>query len=226
MLAWRACSAMRLRSAAITMAAASSSRSFQLAVWSGERMITSWMPLASACTWTGTEVVDRHRVLALERGIAVRHHADLPRAVAPLRLERRRRGVLRAGAERAGPRRVGLHLLAAGGEVVRALGSLGDDGDPPPVQRVQSELAHCAPILGGAASRPGGTRDTWCALLGGEGRPVPRRPALRPARARPRPPWRRAPPAARSAATTVGGGRRPPRSARRTGPRPAARPAS
>ena len=37
----------------MTMAAASSSRSFQLSVWLGERMMTSWMPLASACTWTG-----------------------------------------------------------------------------------------------------------------------------------------------------------------------------
>ena len=44
---------MRLRTAAITIAAVSSSRSLKLAPWSGVMIITSWMPLASACTCTG-----------------------------------------------------------------------------------------------------------------------------------------------------------------------------
>ena len=85
----RAWSAMRLRSAAITIAEASSSRSFQLALLIGVITMTSWMPLASACTCTGprlwTDIGPR-----LEGGIAVGHGADEPAAVAAMSLECRR----------------------------------------------------------------------------------------------------------------------------------------
>ena len=85
----------------MTRPASRSSRSAQLAVCSGENTSTSWMPLAGACTCTGPRLRTASGIVAVERGVAVRHDPHDPPAVAAVGLQRRGRGLLVAGAERA-----------------------------------------------------------------------------------------------------------------------------
>ena len=58
-------------------ASSSSSRSMPPS-WSGVYTNTSWIPLASAVTCTGTEMVHDEAGLAVERGIEVGHHPHPP----------------------------------------------------------------------------------------------------------------------------------------------------
>ena len=98
-----------------------------------------------------TEVLDPQRFAALERREQVRHHPHEPGAARAVGLERRRRGLLVAGAERALPRRVGLHRQLARDQLPGSRGSLGRHGDPAPRERVEPELTHTEP--GGSTVR-------------------------------------------------------------------------
>ena len=80
-------------------------------------------------------------LVPLEGGVEVRHHPDQPVAGRPVGLERRRRVLLVAGAERAGaPERI--ELGRARDERVRAPGAPGAHDDPPPGERIEPQLVH------------------------------------------------------------------------------------
>ena len=90
----------------------------------------------------GAVVMHGEAVVALERGVQVGDHPHLPVAALADRLERGWCGLLVTGAERAWPALFEILQIGARGEVGRALGPLGDDGDPPPRQLVQPHLTH------------------------------------------------------------------------------------
>src|SRR3546814_12019915 len=66
----------------------------------------------------GPEVLDPHRLVALERRVEVRHHADQPAAARSVGLQRGRGGLFVAGAERARPTVVELVAGAVSGEEI------------------------------------------------------------------------------------------------------------
>src|SRR5205823_1440616 len=86
----------------------------------------------------GATMLDGHRLVAGERGIAVGHHSHLPLAVGRVALERRR--LLVARAERAAALRVGLHRKRSWREVVWPLGPLQHDRYPPARERIEAQL--------------------------------------------------------------------------------------
>jgi hypothetical protein len=88
------------------------------------------------------EVAHDEAVVALERRVAVRDHADVPAAALVDGLERGRRLLLVARAERAGAAGLGLDVAVTRGERVRSLCSCRNDRHPPPGELVQTHLAH------------------------------------------------------------------------------------
>ncbi len=85
-----------------------------------------------------SEVFNEHGSGALEGRVAVGHDPQEPLAAVTVGLERRRQLFLVAGTERARPRRVGLDLALAGGDVSRSAGAIGGDRDPAPGEGVQA----------------------------------------------------------------------------------------
>ena len=91
------------------------------------------------------EIADRHRLVARERGIQVRHHPHLPLPAGPIRFEGWWCRLLVARAERAGSRRVGFDGQQAGSEIAGTR-ALGGDRHPSARERIEPKLAQrCGP---------------------------------------------------------------------------------
>ena len=88
------------------------------------------------------DVVDDEPGPAAEGRVQVGDHPHLPGAGGIDGVEGGQRGVLVAGAERAGSLGVRFDGRLAGSEVMRSMGAVGDDGHPTAVERVQSHLSH------------------------------------------------------------------------------------
>ena len=195
-------------------AASSSSRSMPPS-WSGVYTNTSWIPLASAVTCTGTEMVHDETGLAVERGVEVGHHPHPPApALVDRRLQRRRRRLLASGTERTRAIGVALELRRQRREVGRSPSPLGNDRDPPPGEWIQSHLAHSEDQPTTVVSRaapssftgPGsGIHAHVARAVGAERSPVEALPPLARASVRPRPPSHRARRAGHSGSTTAAG---------------------
>ena len=90
----------------------------------------------------GAEVIDAQLAVAVEGGVPVRNDPDQPLALGSVALERRRRLLLVARAERAGPGRSDLHVELAGREVDGAGRPVGRDRHPAAGERIEPQLAH------------------------------------------------------------------------------------
>ena len=99
----------------------------------------------SACfgfNMNGAVMVNRKGLIAIKCRIQVWDHPCGPGATIVASLERRKRRFLVSGAKRAWPRWIGFDLGNTWSKVTRTLGALGHDGDPPPGERIETQLTH------------------------------------------------------------------------------------
>ena len=100
----------------------------------------------------GAPVGDHEGLVALEGGVEVGHHPHEPPPRRPVGLERRRRVLLVAGAERARPAECVSRLGRASDEGVGPLGAARAHDDPAARQRIEAQLVHRLTLPG--AGRP------------------------------------------------------------------------